>query len=61
MVTVVNPTRAERELFGRILVVLVAEAVGTDQGASFGVTDVLHLTPCLRRGEVSECPREGKG
>lgn len=37
---VINPPRAQRQLFGQVLVVLVAEAVGADQRAGFGVADV---------------------
>ena len=37
MVAVIDPAGAEGQFFGLILVVFVAEAVGADEGAGFGV------------------------
>jgi hypothetical protein len=47
-VFVVDPARAERELFGRVLKVAVTITVGADEGASFGVACLVE-----RRGDVS--------
>ena len=41
VVAVVDPACAEGQLFGLVLVVLVAEAVGADEGAGFGVAYVV--------------------
>ena len=43
MVAVIDPAGAEGELFRQVLVVFVAEAVGADEGAGFGVANVSGL------------------
>ena len=40
VVAVVNPAGAEGQLFRKVLIVFVAEAVSADEGAGFGVADV---------------------
>jgi hypothetical protein len=40
VVAVIDPAGAEGELFREILIVFVAETVGADEGAGFGVADV---------------------
>jgi hypothetical protein len=40
VVAVVDPAGAEGQLFREILIVFVAEAVGANEGAGFGVADV---------------------
>jgi hypothetical protein len=40
VVAVVDPAGAQRQLFSLVLVIFVAEAVGADERAGFGVADV---------------------
>lgn len=47
-----------REFLLEVLVVFVAEAVGGDVGASFGITNVLHLMRVFFDTDFAEIPKE---
>jgi hypothetical protein len=55
VILVVDPAGAEGQFFGKVLVVFIAEAVGANEGAGFGVANVLHLMHS--RGSAQEHTR----
>lgn len=54
LVFVVDPAGAQGQLFGLVLKVFVAVAVGADQRAGFGVADVLHLVGGFAQADAAE-------
>lgn len=53
---VVHPSRAQRQLLGQVLEVLVPEAVDADQGTRLGVADVLQQMSISRSSHLESSP-----